>query len=174
LITFVNGKSLEPVPPASIIHCDFSKQDAYIYAATKECAPKIKKEAEAYEKIGIDGGLVDRIPFDMDIQNGLVMKDQAQFHPLKFLDEVADNLLIYEHTRVTKVLSDGKIITDKGSVKAESVVITTHYPFINVPGYYFFKMHQERQYVVALEGRVVYKQKQDKNSITEDNNNKYY
>ena len=67
------------------IDCDFSKQDAYIYATTEEYARKIEKEAEAYEKIGIDGGLVDSIPFDIEIQNVLVMKNQAQFHPTKYL-----------------------------------------------------------------------------------------
>jgi hypothetical protein len=30
-------------------------------------------------------------------------------------------------------------------------VIATHYPFINVPGYYFLKMHQERYYLSAIE-----------------------
>ncbi len=35
---------------------------------------------------------------------------------------------------------------------AEHIVFTAHYPFINVPGYYFARMHQERSYVVALEG----------------------
>jgi Rieske Fe-S protein len=31
------------------------------------------------------------------------------------------------------------------------VVVATHYPFINVPGYYFLRMHQERSYVVAIQ-----------------------
>ncbi len=30
-------------------------------------------------------------------------------------------------------------------------MIATHYPFINAPGYYFTRMHQERSYVIALE-----------------------
>ena len=31
-------------------------------------------------------------------------------------------------------------------------MVTTHYPFMNVPGYYFLKLHQERFYLSALEG----------------------
>ena len=43
--------------------------------------------------------------------------NQAQFHPLKFLDAVANQITIYENTRVTEVRSDGVILTDRGSVK---------------------------------------------------------
>lgn len=42
--------------------------------------------------------------------------------------------------------------TDRGSVMAEHVVFAAHYPFLNVPGYYFARMYQERSYVMALEG----------------------
>ena len=37
-----------------------------MYATTKEYASKIEKEAKAYEKIGIDGGLVETIPFEIE------------------------------------------------------------------------------------------------------------
>ena len=41
------------------IDCDFSIQDAYMYATTEEYEQKIQKEAKAYEKLNIDGELVD-------------------------------------------------------------------------------------------------------------------
>ena len=40
------------------IDCDFSEQDAYLYATTNEYVTKLEKEAKAYEAIGIEGGLV--------------------------------------------------------------------------------------------------------------------
>lgn len=60
---------------AQQIACDFQAQDAYIYATTEEYAHKIEKEFEAYQKLGIAGELVDRIPFNIDIKKGLVMKN---------------------------------------------------------------------------------------------------
>lgn len=39
-----------------------------------------------------------------------------------------------------------------GTVLAESVVFATHYPFINMPGYFFPRLSQERSYALALEG----------------------
>ena len=82
---------------------------------------------------------------------------QAQFHPLKFLDGLVKPLTLYEHTRITEIRDDGVVITEQGRIKAKSIVIATHYPFINAPGFYFFRMHQDRQYVVALEGEDINK-----------------
>ena len=42
--------------------------------------------------------------------------------------------------------------TPAGSVEADKIIFATHYPFINFPGMHFFRMHQERSYVLALEG----------------------
>ena len=36
-------------------------------------------------------------------------------------------------------------------VEAKYIVISSHYPIINVPGYYFLKMYQEMSYVIGLE-----------------------
>ena len=77
--------------------------------------------------------------------------NQARFHPLRFLDAVAEPLELYEQTRVRDV-EGNRVITDRGTVTAEHVVFACHYPFRNVPGYYFLRMHQERSYVLALRG----------------------
>lgn len=36
-------------------------------------------------------------------------------------------------------------------IKANKIVVASHYPFLNTPGYYFMRMHQERAYAIALE-----------------------
>ena len=50
-----------------------------------------------------------------------------------------------------RTIEGDRIITDKGTVTAKNVVFAAHYPFINMPGYYFMRMHQERSYVLALQ-----------------------
>jgi glycine/D-amino acid oxidase-like deaminating enzyme/nitrite reductase/ring-hydroxylating ferredoxin subunit len=132
------------------IDCDYEKLPNYIYSLDNEL--RIKQEVEAAKKVGLPVVFTRETTLPFEVQAAVRFDNQAQFHPLKFLDAVAKKLTIYEHTRVTEVRSDGMIITDKGSVKAKSIVIATHYPFINVPGYYFFKLHQERHYLSALEG----------------------
>lgn len=59
-------------------------------------------------------------------------------------------LIIYERTPVLSV--EGHTArTGQGNVRAEKIVFACHYPFINFPGLYFSRMHQERSYVLALE-----------------------
>ena len=76
---------------------------------------------------------------------------QARFHPLQFLEQMAEKVEVYEQSKVLKV-EDRRVETDRGTVTAQHVVFAAHYPFINVPGYYFARMYQERSYVLALEG----------------------
>lgn len=79
------------------------------------------------------------------------MEGQALFHPLKFLHWAAEGLTVYEDTPVTAVRGD-EVLTPKGKVRAEHIVFAAHYPFVNLPGFYFTRLHQERSYAVALKG----------------------
>lgn len=137
------------------IDCDFLKMPNYIYTLDNE--DKIRQEVNAARKVGLPAVFTRETALPFPVKAAIRFEQQAQFHPLKFLDAVAKELTVYEHTRVTEILSDGRIVTDQGSIRAKSIVIATHYPFINAPGYYFFKMHQERQYVTALEGEDITK-----------------
>jgi glycine/D-amino acid oxidase-like deaminating enzyme/nitrite reductase/ring-hydroxylating ferredoxin subunit len=132
------------------IDCDYEILPNYVYTLDNEM--RIRQEVEAAKKVGLPAVYTRETTLPFQVKAAVRFDRQAQFHPLKFLDAVADKLTIFEHSRVTEVRTDGLIITDKGSVKAKSIVIATHYPFINAPGYYFFKMHQERYYLSALEG----------------------
>ena len=60
------------------------------------------------------------------------------------------DLAVYEHSRVLQAEGD-RLVTENGSVRAKKIVFACHYPFLNMPGYYFMRMHQERSYVVGLE-----------------------
>ena len=46
------------------IDCDFTQQDAYLYATTEEYAYKLEK-AEAYKELHIEGELVNKLPIDL-------------------------------------------------------------------------------------------------------------
>ena len=132
------------------IDCDYEILPNYIY--TLSDVNKIKQEVEAAQKLGLPAIFTKDTTLPFPVKAAIRFEHQAQFHPLKFLDAVVEKLNIYENTRVTEIHKDGLIKTDQGSVKAKKVVIATHYPFINAPGYYFFKLHQERYYLSAIEG----------------------
>lgn len=70
---------------------------------------------------------------------------------MKFIEALSKRLTVYEDTPVTEA-EENLIRTPCGSVKAEKIVFATHFPFVNFSGMYFARMHQERSYVLALEG----------------------
>lgn len=70
------------------------------------------------------------------MEGALEFQNQARFQPLHFLYHLAEQLPVYEKTRVLRV--EGNIVeTDQGMVEAKNIVFATHYPFVNVPGYFF-------------------------------------
>lgn len=130
------------------IDCDFEKKDAYVYS--RELDDEIKKEVEAANRLGICASYVKPNTLPFSVKGAVKFEHQAQFHPLKFLKPVSEELVIYENTKALNI-EDNTIITDRGKVKAKSIVVASHYPFMNVPGFYFLRMHQQRSYVIALE-----------------------
>ncbi|RFB18032.1 FAD-dependent oxidoreductase [Bacillus sp. HNG] len=146
------------------IDCDFSKQDAIIYSTTDEYAQKLEKEAQAYEKIGIDGELVGSVPFKIEVKNALIMKNQAQFHPVKYLAHLVNIIkekggLIFEHTVAVNVETGEKPVVltrnDK-RVKAGFVLACSHFPFYEGAGLYSARMKATRSYIVAVKAKEHY------------------
>lgn len=135
------------------IECDFEEQPAYLYSLRNAAA--IEAEAAAAEKLGIEAEVTDKAGLPFPVKAAVRFDGQAQFHPLKFLRAISAELEIYEHTMVREIRDD-VVITDRGRVTADRIVVAAHFPFVNIPGWYFARMHQERSYVLALEnaGRV--------------------
>lgn len=130
------------------IDCDFQDCTAYLYATG---APgQLRREYDACRSLGMEVFLTQNteLPFPAE---ALGLRRQARFHPLKLLTALADGLTIYEHTRVLEV-EGHQVRTGQGIVTADAVIFTCHFPFPNHPGYYFARQHQERSYVLALEG----------------------
>lgn len=132
------------------IYCDFKETDAYVYSL-EENKP-IEDEYNAAIKLGIDAELISEIPLPIQIKKALKFKHQAQFNPLEFLKPISEKLTVYENTKATDIdIHNNVVVTDKGYISAKRIIVATHYPFFNIPGYYFLKMHQERSYVLGLE-----------------------
>jgi len=129
------------------IQCDFQDRPSFVYG--KDVA-QLQTEAEAAAGLGLPASFVSEVPLPFSPLGAVRFDGQAQFHPLKFLRAMSEGLTIYEHTPVLNV-EGGTLETDRGRVEAEQVVFATHFPFVNFPGMYFARMHQERSYVLALE-----------------------
>lgn len=130
------------------IDCGFERKDAFVYDISGMRA--LEKELAALNKIGAAADIVSRLPLPLPTAGAVRFKDQAQFDPLRFAAAISQGLRIYENTAVREI-RDGTALTGSGSIKAGSIIVATHFPFINKHGSYFLKLHQERAYVIALE-----------------------
>lgn len=143
------------------IDCDFSDQDAYLFTHLDSMVSKMQDEAQAYHRLGIDGDYVDHLPFDLTIQAGVVMRKQAQFHPLKYLHRLVQEFqeaggLLYESTAAVGInhakTNQPTVMTREGYlVQAKDVVIASHFPFFDDIGFYFTRMRADRSYVIAIQ-----------------------
>ncbi|XZH06881.1 FAD-dependent oxidoreductase [Clostridium perfringens] len=130
------------------IECDFEEKPVYVYSLNE--VDVLKEEAKVAKNLGIDAEFVQEANLPFKINGAVKFNNQAQFNPLKFLKGISNELVIYENTRALEI-KENLVVTSGGNITAKNIVVATHYPIMNAPGYYFMKMHQERSYVLALE-----------------------
>ena len=132
------------------IDCGFVRLPACLYSKEERGRIHLEKEYRAAVSLGLPAVLTSDTSLPFPVTEALLFENQAQFHPLKFLEAVREGIPVFEHTAVQKV-EGHRLITDRGIMEAEKIIFASHYPFQNVPGFYFARMHQERSYVLALE-----------------------
>lgn len=128
--------------------CDFVSKPSYVY--TLEDRQSIDDELRALYRLGYEASFVPELPLPFPTAGAVRFSNQAQFHPLKFLSRLARGLRICEHTPVLR-LEGMEAVTPRGRIRAEQIIVATHFPFLNRHGAYFLKLYQHRSYVLALE-----------------------
>lgn len=131
------------------IDCDMEECGAWLYSV--DSADVLEQEHRAALDLGVEARLQDDTELPFPVAAALRFPRQLRFHPLRFLQGAARPLRVYEGTKALRV-EEKRIETPGGTVTADHIVFACHFPFVNAPGYYFARMHQERSYVLALEG----------------------
>lgn len=131
------------------LDCDFEEKDAYVYSMDDRGV--IEAEAAALQTLGFPAQLSTELPLPFRTAGAVRFPRQAQFHPLKFMDGIAEGLHIYENSFVRE-LGPGFAVTDRGEIRARHIIVATHFPFLNKHGGYWLKLYQSRSYAIALEG----------------------
>lgn len=151
-------KDIQEIIEQEKIECDFQKQNAYVYTTQEDEVIEIEKEVKAVQEIGKEAKFVTQTDLPFKIKGAIEFKNQAQFHARKYMVGLCKSILkknkIYNFTNVTDVVKEGnnyKIYTDRRNVNAKYVVLATHYPIMNMPGFYFTKMYQSTSYIIAIE-----------------------
>lgn len=133
---------------AQSIDCDFQYQNSYLY--TTGSTDKLEAEFEACQQLGVPVQWEKTLQLPFPVSGGLKLPDQAQFHPLKLAAQLANGLSIYENTKAL-AFKDNQVLTPNGTITAQRIIVTTHFPMLNKHGAYFLKLYQQRSYVIALE-----------------------
>lgn len=127
--------------------CDYRTVDSFVYSRNRRDV--LEHEASVLQQLHYHTNICDCTELPFKTAGALKFSEQGEFHPLKFLGEIAKTLTIYENTHITDIRGD-KAFYERGEIHAEKFVIATHFPFIDRLGCYFLKMHQNRSSVLAL------------------------
>lgn len=150
------------------IKCDFEYQDNYVYTTNQDDITKIHNEIKAINSLNnilnlnekdIFADFVTSCNLPFKICGAIKVKDQAQFHPLKYMFGLSKAIknkggIIFTNSLVTDVKQKDGIYTtytDKHFIKSKYIVIASHFPFKDFPGFYFSKMYQSTSYVLGID-----------------------
>ncbi len=141
------------------ISCDFEYQDNFVFTDDENEISKIKKEVLAVNSLGFNAEFVDNVPLVVPAKCAIKFPNQAQFNPLKYVHGLCRAITsnsgkIFENSKVYDVKKEDdfyKVYTQGNIVSCKYVVLATHYPIINAPGFYFLKMYQEASYIIGVE-----------------------
>lgn len=129
------------------IPCHFEERDNFVYSVNNRAL--LEQELDTLRKLHFAADFQETLPLPLSITGAVHFPHQAQFHPLEFIYELAKPLHIYEKTKVLQ-LAGNIALTQYGTITADAIVVTTHFPFLNKHGSYFLKLYQHRSYVLAL------------------------
>ena len=150
------------------IECDFEYQDNYVYTINQDDITKIHNEIKAINSLNnilnsnekdIFADFVTSCNLPFKICGAIKVKDQAQFHPLKYMFGLSKAIknkggIIFTNSLVTDVKQKDGVYTtytDKHFIKSKYIVIASHFPFKDFPGFYFSKMYQSTSYVLGID-----------------------
>ncbi|MGW1752295.1 FAD-dependent oxidoreductase [Streptomyces sp. NPDC002092] len=138
------------------IDCDWEEAAAYTYGEQPGLLGKLRAEADAAREAGLAAEFVTETELPFSVAGAVRVTEQVQFHPRKYLLALAGDLrrrggAVHEHTRVVG-LTEGEpcvLATDAGvSVRADEVVVATHYPVFD-RALLFTRLSPRRELVVA-------------------------
>ncbi|OZU90179.1 FAD-dependent oxidoreductase [Virgibacillus indicus] len=140
------------------IDCDYKKEDAILFTNSDSYITQLQNEKKAYDQLKIEHELKDNMPLNIPLKSALIMKNQAQFHPLKYLKVLAEESVkngaqIYEQTVAVDIEYNKhpSIITKDGHrVTCNHVIAASHFPFYDKESFYFTRMYAERSYIIAV------------------------
>ena len=152
---------VEKIATVEKIECDFERLDGYLFEPPNESLKNLEKEFEACRRAGLEVEWVKNAPIEaFDTHRAIRFPRQAQMHPLKYLQGLADAIVrhggrIFTGTKVAETFGgeNARVVTaDKFTVTAKAIVVATNTP-INDRFVIHTKQSPYTTYVVGLQVR---------------------
>lgn len=152
-------ENIKDIVDTEHINCDFEHQSSFVFSTDISDVSKLKREVDCVNSIGFPANFVTKTGLPFEVVGAVQFKNQAQFNPIKYVNGLCDCIVrnngqIYTNSTVYDVKKDGDLFSTfsvGGTIKSKFVVLASHYPFINFPGMYFFKMYQSSSYVIGVD-----------------------
>lgn len=103
---------IETLVQTEQIDCDFMRLDGHLFAAEHDSVKTLKQELAAAQRAGIEVNYLSHSPSStFDIGPSLVFPHQAQFHPIKYLNHLAQLIIklggkIFESTHASEIVDN--------------------------------------------------------------------
>jgi glycine/D-amino acid oxidase-like deaminating enzyme len=149
-------KKIATIVEEENIDCEFTYCPLYIFANEEKDYKMLQEEKAAADSLGFKTSLVKKLPRFPNAGAWAIL-DQAKFHPLKFLNGLAQKaagagVKIFENTEVVDVEygKRAEIKTKHFSVSAKNIILATYDPLGN-PIQTKFKKGMYVSYILELE-----------------------
>lgn len=137
------------------IDCGHKQLPAYVYSQNQDQTKQLEKMFDASRTVGLDIDYSNEIPVPISFEKAVVIDNQAQFHPSRYLFGIAKAFedaggIILQHCRVEDVKENDIIEaqTSMGTISARHIIYATHIP----PGVNLlhFRCAPYRSYAMAV------------------------
>jgi glycine/D-amino acid oxidase-like deaminating enzyme/nitrite reductase/ring-hydroxylating ferredoxin subunit len=138
------------------IDCDFEWKKGYVYSQTDKETKELDDIFDSSLRAGVKVEITSQVPVNAEFQKAIVFENQAQFHPLKYIQGLLSEFeklggVTLGNTLIDDIKTeDGVHIASATSreIKAKTVVYATHIPpgGVNV---LHFRNAPYRSYVIA-------------------------
>lgn len=140
---------------AAGIDCDLERRPAHTVAMSPGDTESVEAELAAAVRAGLPAVSDPAPDLPFATHAAVRLDDQVRLHPLRYAIGLAnavdgDGCQVFERSRVQQVRegSPATVRTEHGELRAEHVIIATHYPILD-RGLYFARLEPTRSYCVA-------------------------
>ncbi len=141
---------------AGALGVPFGLEPAYSYAQSPEGLDAVDGEYDAAREAGLPVERVGRMPVGFPFEGAVALADQLALDPVRLADALAAEFTSIGGTLLTGARVTGvhaadpaEVITTRGTVLADAVVVATAAPILN-RGLYFAKTRHSRSYLSAF------------------------